>query len=726
MANEEGVKIVITAEDRFTETMKKIDASSKIFGETTKNTQRNLEALEKEMVRLVANGLDPADKKIKEMKANYDKLSQSISGADGPLKVANQKWMSLSLVVQDLPYGFRGIQNNLPALVGSFAAAGGAIYFVFSALIAITTAYEKEIKALFITTTEAEKQQQLYNNVVKESGTAYIDAQSQVLSLTQKVKLAKDGYIDKQSVVNEYNETIGKTIGKQKDLEGVNEALINQGPAYVEYINKLSFAMASAKLVAEQSEKMIKISMQNATEFVDGWDAFFKAKWNPSGIVQSLAGGTIELQKSAEKNRQIQLGEAGKTAVGYEKIMNAAFKSAGEAAKKAGVVPDVVKPTTTKSVKNTYLLESLKAQQQAQKDDIYQFRVYGALIINEEERLAVARAKLDGTYLQNKKNIHARYQADRETNDNLFEANLNKILDANAKIRTAQEKKELEIQVANRKMIADGILAINKQFAEDNLRNAILFAKNQTNIIETELAVQDKLNRNSLTERIEYTKQALAKLAVLAAYTFDPKVLAVYLDSFDKVNAKLKGMGTTWEATSLKIKGLIEGVMSDSISKFAENIGKSFNGEDVDIFGGITEVIATGLQNIGKALIAYGTAMDAFKLAFTNPFAAIAAGVVLVASGVALQGSIKKMNDGGAKTKKFANGGIISGPTMGLMGEYPGARTNPEVVAPLDKLKDMIGGGGGGTFMLRGQDLLLSVNRAQKASNLKGQNISLA
>jgi hypothetical protein len=62
------------------------------------------------------------------------------------------------------------------------------------------------------------------------------------------------------------------------------------------------------------------------------------------------------------------------------------------------------------------------------------------------------------------------------------------------------------------------------------------------------------------------------------------------------------------------------------------------------------------------------------------------------------------------------------------MGEYPGASSNPEVVAPLDKLKDMIGGGGnqGGTFVLRGQDLLLSVNRAQKASNLKGQTISLA
>jgi hypothetical protein len=63
---------------------------------------------------------------------------------------------------------------------------------------------------------------------------------------------------------------------------------------------------------------------------------------------------------------------------------------------------------------------------------------------------------------------------------------------------------------------------------------------------------------------------------------------------------------------------------------------------------------------------------------------------------------------------------------MGLVGEYPGAQNNPEVIAPLDKLKSMIGGGGGGTFVLRGQDLLLATNRAQKASNLKGQIISLA
>ena len=38
----------------------------------------------------------------------------------------------------------------------------------------------------------------------------------------------------------------------------------------------------------------------------------------------------------------------------------------------------------------------------------------------------------------------------------------------------------------------------------------------------------------------------------------------------------------------------------------------------------------------------------------------------------------------------FANGGVITSPTMGLMGEYPNARNNPEIVAPQSILKDTI------------------------------------
>jgi len=73
---------------------------------------------------------------------------------------------------------------------------------------------------------------------------------------------------------------------------------------------------------------------------------------------------------------------------------------------------------------------------------------------------------------------------------------------------------------------------------------------------------------------------------------------------------------------------------------------------------------------------------------------------------------------------KFADGGIVSGPTMGLVGEYPGARSNPEVIAPLNKLQGMIGssGGGGGnlnvsgTVRVDGQDLLIAIERANETA----------
>jgi len=79
-----------------------------------------------------------------------------------------------------------------------------------------------------------------------------------------------------------------------------------------------------------------------------------------------------------------------------------------------------------------------------------------------------------------------------------------------------------------------------------------------------------------------------------------------------------------------------------------------------------------------------------------------------------------------AAIPKFAAGGIVSGPTMGLMGEYPGAKSNPEVIAPLNKLQGMLdqgnsgGGAMSGEFVLRGQDLVVALQRAEKQRNRIG------
>jgi ubiquitin len=60
----------------------------------------------------------------------------------------------------------------------------------------------------------------------------------------------------------------------------------------------------------------------------------------------------------------------------------------------------------------------------------------------------------------------------------------------------------------------------------------------------------------------------------------------------------------------------------------------------------------------------------------------------------------------------FASGGIVSGPTPALVGEYTGARTNPEVIAPLSKLQNMLGGNV--TFTISGDNLVGTLNRANK------------
>jgi len=41
-------------------------------------------------------------------------------------------------------------------------------------------------------------------------------------------------------------------------------------------------------------------------------------------------------------------------------------------------------------------------------------------------------------------------------------------------------------------------------------------------------------------------------------------------------------------------------------------------------------------------------------------------------------------------SQSFAKGGLVYGPTLGLVGEYPNARSNPEVIAPLDKLENIL------------------------------------
>lgn len=150
----------------------------------------------------------------------------------------------------------------------------------------------------------------------------------------------------------------------------------------------------------------------------------------------------------------------------------------------------------------------------------------------------------------------------------------------------------------------------------------------------------------------------------------------------------------------------IGGILTGSIQSFAQNFGQALaSGDGIEVFKSLLISVMDMLQQFGAALIAAGVATEAFKSLFANPIAGIIAGTALIATAAAAKAALQNAT-------AFADGGIVSGPTYALVGEYSGASNNPEVIAPLNKLKSMIepaqsdsGMSGEVRFVIKGETL---------------------
>lgn len=183
----------------------------------------------------------------------------------------------------------------------------------------------------------------------------------------------------------------------------------------------------------------------------------------------------------------------------------------------------------------------------------------------------------------------------------------------------------------------------------------------------------------------------------------------------------LADLNETTEKVGMEF-GNLESAIADGIGDTLSSI-TSGDASLGSAFGNLLGMLGDVAIQIGKAAIKIGLGMIAIKASFKNPATAIAAGVALVAIGGFIKNFGNQFSGGsGGGIPALANGGIVSAPTLAMVGDNRGAgRGNPEVIAPLNKLKGMIGQTGGvnisGGFRLEGQDLVLALERANRNRN---------
>jgi hypothetical protein len=624
MADNQMVKIVFDFD------LGNVPASAKKLSQYLKDNNLDLKFTKKSVDDLAAS--------MNQLATAQTKAAQAGAAAGNSIKKSNMQWTNLALVIQDLPYGFRGIQNNLPALMGGIAGMAGPLYLVGSAVIALFTAWDAGLFKTKNATNALNDAQKQYNETLKSSMGS---AGEEIAKMNALVSIAKNQEISMQkrlkavkTLQDEYPSYFGN-LDKEKILNGdVSKATDGVKTAIIERAKATAVASKINKLAAEKfakDEELYQLALQKtarvqaAVNFVKQFPSSTK---HLKGLIDASVSG-IRDQENAIKSFVNSI----------DKELNRLQKIYTSAEAGAINLGDTKNGANGKAAKKK--LEDAKKQADA-------------LALYVKKRLAASGGE-------------TKYVA------------------------------EPAPEPSNAAKVFNDKMAYEKKASKD--RVAFLRQQYQLEVSEAEGSF-DKIKLAEENMRMALDKGFMDGSVKLSEYI--DAILELRKKSNETVLAETKAV----TAELLKIGIGLMNALGPALDMLLEK-GAS-----------IGEVLSRAFEDIIKKLI---------KVAIA---AAIAVAIISLLPGgqgkLAKAGGAMKMFGNlvgggmGLGSQLFANGGIVSGPTMGLMGEYPGAQNNPEVVAPLDKLKDMIGGGSGsGEFVLRGNDLILAIQRSNSSLKLR-------
>lgn len=297
----------------------------------------------------------------------------------------------------------------------------------------------------------------------------------------------------------------------------------------------------------------------------------------------------------------------------------------------------------------------------------------------------------------------------------------NKVLNTNLATLGGVEQKISDLQTAQKLAMGDQAIALEKEIKlwekkQEAMKNAIIIGAAEKpdltpitpdtkTYLTTPVATEQKK-----TEGLFDGKQKITIDGIEPATTSMEGLKKMS----DQVSESIKNQQLSWNDWGEKLAQLYNPVetLRSGISSLATNMINSL-GQGADSMAEFGEQVANTMRDTIGGLISLGVSylvMNAMTTAASlGPFGFLAAaGLAALAGGLAKTAF-------NSLIPAFANGGLVYGDTLARVGEYPGAANNPEVIAPLSKLKNMLApqGFGGGTveFVIKGNRLVGILNK---------------
>src|SRR5699024_2437118 len=272
---------------------------------------RRIEATNKRLKRLSSTGISQVGKSFQGLRLRMDKVNTTFSKAPfasvtpkigrftnalGQSRTslsrfskssgtANFAVLGLSQGLQDLPFGFIGIQNNIPMVIRSFSqlrqkagSTSGAFKELGSALLGsgglflgtsllisgITLLTQKygslgnAYDELFGNISDAERLQKKLNKALEESLETTSSAISTITSLKTMRECANYGFVDGSVILKKFNDKLGDKVGYANDLNEAESILARNADRFVKFTLKKAVAQKVLNAASKAQTEIFK------------------------------------------------------------------------------------------------------------------------------------------------------------------------------------------------------------------------------------------------------------------------------------------------------------------------------------------------------------------------------------------------------------------------------------------------------------------------------------